>query len=80
MMHPMKRKALIVLLSLGTVGGFASGFMSLSCHQHRQRHRFREMVTDICTDAVRAAQRPAVSPDRDADPAWQGPSPSNNAR
>ena len=32
----MRRKALIVLLSLGTIGGFASGIMGLAvwgCHQ-----------------------------------------------
>ncbi|MCP3098707.1 hypothetical protein LZ198_07430 [Myxococcus sp. K15C18031901] len=33
-MHPRRRRLLIVLLALGTVGGYASGFASLSRHRH----------------------------------------------
>jgi hypothetical protein len=52
----MKRKALIVLLALGTVGGFASGVASMACrHRHRTAY-FEHKVTKICTDAVRQAQ------------------------
>ena len=34
----MRRKILIVLLSLGTLGGFASGFHSLRTHGACWRH------------------------------------------
>ena len=52
----MKRKLLIVALSLGTVGGFASGIMSLRCHAKARRHHVKEMVTEVCADAIRQAQ------------------------
>jgi hypothetical protein len=52
----MKRKLLIVALSLGTVGGFASGFMSLHCHAKARRHHVKQMVTAVCADAIRQAQ------------------------
>ncbi len=50
----MRRKALILILAIGAVGGFASGFMG--CH-HRgmhERQAFDDHVADVCT---RAAER-----------------------
>lgn len=57
----MKRKLLIVALSLGTVGGFASGFASLRCHRHHRYAHFKHEVTQICAEAVRQAQTPAAT-------------------
>ncbi|AEI68760.1 hypothetical protein [Corallococcus macrosporus] len=34
----MRRRLLVVLLALGTVGGYASGFASLARHRHHLRH------------------------------------------
>ncbi|WIG98757.1 MULTISPECIES: hypothetical protein [Myxococcus] len=34
----MRRRLLIVLLALGTVGGYASGFASVARHRHHLRH------------------------------------------
>lgn len=49
----MRRKALIVLLALGTVGGYASGFASMrACHNHR-RAAFEQHVAKVCVDAAR---------------------------
>ena len=52
----MRRKALIVLLALGTVGGFGSGIMSMrswrGCHNER-RAAFEEHVAKVCVDAAR---------------------------
>lgn len=49
----MRRKALIVLLALGTVGGYAAGFASMrSCHNHR-RAAFEQHVAKVCVDAAR---------------------------
>jgi hypothetical protein len=48
----MKRKILIVLLSLGTVGGFGAGFASMghkSCHR---RAAFERHVSQLCVDAA----------------------------
>jgi hypothetical protein len=50
----MKRKALIALLALGTVGGYAAGFASMSCRAKHRRAAFEDHVADVC---VRAAQR-----------------------
>jgi len=49
----MRRKLLIVLLALGTVGGYASGFASMrSCHNKR-RDNFEQHVAKVCVDAAR---------------------------
>ena len=57
----MRRTLLIVLLSLGTVGGFAAGFARLHYYRHHGygwhgpgRERFEDRVADVC---VRAAER-----------------------
>jgi len=56
-MHPIKRAFLVVLFSIGTVGGFAHGFAHLGhCaagHQAR-REAFEARVADVCT---RSAER-----------------------
>ena len=57
----MRRTLWIVLLGIGTVGGFAAGFARLHHHRHHgygwhgERHQqFENHVADIC---VRAAER-----------------------
>ncbi|MCE9667853.1 hypothetical protein LY474_08530 [Myxococcus stipitatus] len=41
-LHPYRRRLLIVLLALGTVGGYASGFASLARHRHCPAGGWRE--------------------------------------
>ena len=56
-MHPIKRAFLVVLFSLGTIGGFAHGFAHVGhCAQHHQARQraFENRVADICT---RSAER-----------------------
>lgn len=57
-MHPIKRGALIVLFSLGTIAGFGHGIASVACHagscHQSRRAAFEEHVADVCT---RAAER-----------------------
>jgi hypothetical protein len=49
----MRRKALIVLLALGTIGGYAAGFASMrNCKNHR-RDAFEQHVARVCVDAAR---------------------------
>lgn len=49
----MRRKALMVLLGLGAVAGFASGIFG--CHYRNDRRQaFEEHVAEVCT---RAAER-----------------------
>lgn len=55
----MKRKIAIVLLTLGTIGGFASGFASLHCHGSQRRQAFEHHVAKVCVDAARGAEAPS---------------------
>lgn len=50
----MRRRLAIVLLTLGTIGGYASGFASLRCHSHARRQAFENHIADVC---VRAAKQ-----------------------
>jgi hypothetical protein len=67
----MRRRIAIVLLALGTVGGYASGFASL--HQcHARRSAWERHVAQVCIDAAQAGQhrsaasaRPGASSDVD---------------
>ena len=49
-----RRKVLVGLLSLGAIGGFASGIASMRCHARMRRAAFEDRVADVC---VRAAER-----------------------
>lgn len=48
----MQRRLLVVLLALGTLGGYAAGFASLNCHRDR-RAAFERHVADVCVEAAR---------------------------
>lgn len=54
----IRRKLLIGLLTVGTVGGYAAGFASLGWHARgcaaQRRQRFEDRVAETC---VRAARR-----------------------
>ena len=52
----MKRKLIIVLLGLGTIGGYAAGFASLKCHHQARRPAFEQHVAKICVDAAKGAE------------------------
>lgn len=53
----MKRKIVIALLTLGTVGGFASGIASMSCRSKHRREAFEKHVADVCVKAARDADQ-----------------------
>lgn len=68
----MRRKALIVLLALGTLGGYASGFASLrACHNQR-RESFEQHVARVCVDAARGSDAAAKA---QAQPQTNAPTP-----
>ncbi len=52
----MKRKLLIAVLALGTVGGFTAGFASMRCRAKWRRNHLEQKVTNICADAIKKAQ------------------------
>jgi hypothetical protein len=52
----MKRRILMVLLALGTVGGYASGFAHVSaCHRGREA-AFERHVADVCVNAAKGTR------------------------
>ena len=49
----MRRKLLIAVLALGTVGGYAAGFASLRHCRDARRQTFEQHVAQVCVDAAR---------------------------
>lgn len=48
----MRRRMLMVLLAIGTVGGYASGFAHMhACHRARTA-AFEHHVAEVCVDAA----------------------------
>jgi hypothetical protein len=52
----MKRRILIALLALGTVGGYGVGFASMRCRAHARQGAFERHVAKVCVDAARNAK------------------------
>ena len=52
----MRRRLLIALLALGTVGGYGMGFASMRCRAHSRRAAFEQHVAKLCVDAARGEQ------------------------
>lgn len=47
----MRRPTLILVLALGALGGYASGFASLA-HHHDRRAAFEQHVAQVCVEAA----------------------------
>jgi hypothetical protein len=54
----MRRRILVVLLALGTVGGYASGFSSLRHHAQCHRAWMEERAAQTCTPCPGSAEAP----------------------
>ncbi len=50
----MKRRLLIALLALGTVGGYGAGFAGMGCRAHARRAAMERHVARLCADAARS--------------------------
>ena len=50
----MKRRILVLLLAIGTVGGFASGIASVAHCKREHRDAFERHVAKVCVEAARA--------------------------
>ncbi|NUO54779.1 MAG: hypothetical protein HOV80_38550 [Polyangiaceae bacterium] len=53
----MKRKIVMGLLALGTIGGFASGFASMGCRAQHRREAFENRVAETCVRAAKTVDR-----------------------
>jgi hypothetical protein len=64
----MRRKALIFVLAVGSVVGFASGLFG--CHYHGMAHRqaFEDHIADVCTRAAERAHGGAAAPHAENQP------------
>jgi hypothetical protein len=60
----MRRRILIALFALGTIGGYGSGIASASCHARARRAAFERHVAHLCADA---AKSPDTAQGRDDD-------------
>ena len=58
----MRRRILIALLALGTVGGYGMGFATMRCRAHSRREAFEQHVAKVCVDAARGEQGRRGSP------------------
>jgi hypothetical protein len=58
----MRRRILIALFALGTLGGYGAGIAGTSCRAHARRVAFERHVAHLCADAAR---NPAAVPDQD---------------
>jgi hypothetical protein len=66
----MKRRFLIVLLTLGTIGGFGSGIASMRCHGESRRAAFERHVAKVCVDAARKSKGAATDSTQDESADW----------
>ncbi len=89
-MNVWKRRALIAFFSVGTVGGFASGFAHVrhGCHHQRRAH-FEQHVANVCLQAaarldaqnqMATAPAPVVQVTTTADEAEPGCRPDRRRR
>lgn len=65
----MKRKVIMGLLALGTVGGFASGFASMRCHARDRHESFERHVADVCVRAARESDSESARGEKPAEKA-----------
>lgn len=66
----LKRRIIMGLLALGTIGGFAAGFASMGCRAHSRREAWERHVADVCVGAAKrheAEQEDGDSKRRDRD-------------
>ncbi len=60
----IKRRIVMALLALGTVGGFASGFASMSCHARGRHAEWQDRVAEVCVRAAKNVDAKADGSDK----------------
>ena len=56
----MRRKALILVLGLGAVAGFASSLFGCHYHGIERRQAFEDHIADVCTRAADRSRQHAA--------------------
>jgi hypothetical protein len=59
----MKRRIAMVLLAMGAVGGYASGFAHMHRCGHDRQAAFERHVADVCIGAAKGISPPARPPE-----------------
>jgi hypothetical protein len=76
----MKRRILIALLTLGTIGGYGAGIAGMRCRSHARQGAFERHVAKVCVDAARGAEGAAARPGAAAPAAKADPNPTPQDR
>ena len=61
----MRRSIVMVVLGLGVIGGYASGFAHMRHCSRDRRAAFEQHVAKVCVDAARGNAAPSLQPDAD---------------
>lgn len=56
----MRKKILIAVLALGTIGGYASGFAQMRHCGRARRAAFEAHVAKVCVDAAKDGKGPSA--------------------
>jgi hypothetical protein len=63
----MRRRFLIALFALGTIGGYGSAIAGMSCRAHARQRAFERHVAHVCAEA---AKNPQSAPQDDPYRPW----------
>lgn len=69
----IKRRIIMGLLVLGTIGGFASGIRRMSCHGESRRDHWKDRVAETCVRAARNLDAESAGADSARSPAEARP-------
>ena len=54
----MRRRILMLVLALGTIGGYASGFAHMHACRHNREAAMERHVADVCLNAAKGTPLP----------------------
>jgi hypothetical protein len=55
----MRRRILMLVLALGTIGGYASGFAHMHACRHNREAAMERHVADVCLNAAKGTPLPS---------------------
>ncbi len=60
----MRRRILIALFALGTIGGYGSALAGMSCRAHARQRAYERHVAQLCAEAALTQAGSQASPGR----------------